>query len=47
LGEFILFFWKLNEDHGKSIVEKGKMKGRVRVKQVEEEREREREKENK
>ncbi len=47
MGKLFIYFQKLNEDHGKSIVEKGKMKGRVRVKQVEEEREREREKENK
>jgi hypothetical protein len=47
LGESFIYFRKLNEDCGKLIVEKGKMKGRVRVKQVEEEREREREKENK
>jgi hypothetical protein len=32
--KFFFFFRKLNEDLGKSIVEKGKMKGRDRIKQV-------------
>ncbi len=47
IGRIIFFLWKLNEDRGKSIVEKGKMKGRDRMKQVGEERGREREKEKK